>query len=41
MTRPPSRADYHVIVTHPIGNYTTNVHFHKSEDADIKKVNWE
>jgi hypothetical protein len=34
-------ADYHVVVTHPFGNYTTNVHFHKTENADIKKVNWE
>ena len=34
-------ADYKVIVTHPYINKTTTLHFHKSETADIKKVNWE
>ncbi len=34
-------ADYSVIVTHPLVNKTTTLHFHKSEDANIKKVNWE
>lgn len=34
-------ADYNVIVTHALTTHTTTVHFHKSETADIKKVNWE
>ena len=34
-------ADYHVVVTHPLINKTTTLHFHKTETADIKKVNWE
>ena len=34
-------ADYHVVVTHPIGSYTTTLHLHRSEKADIKKVNWD
>ena len=34
-------ADYNVIVTHPLVRYTTTLHFHKSEAADIKRVNWE
>lgn len=34
-------ADYHVIVTHAVGQYTTSLHFHKSENADIKRVKWE
>jgi hypothetical protein len=34
-------ADYHVVVTHPIVTRTTTLHFHKSESANIKKVNWE
>lgn len=34
-------ADYKVIVTHPYINKTTTLHFHKTETADIKKVNWE
>lgn len=34
-------ADYSVVVTHPIINKTTTLHFHKSETANIKKVNWE
>lgn len=34
-------ADYRVVVTHAIGTYTTTLHFHKTEDADIKKVSWE
>ncbi len=34
-------ADYIVIVTHPMTTTTTKLHFHKSEKADIKKVDWE
>ncbi len=34
-------ADYIVIVTHPMVSKTTTLHFHKSETADIKRVNWE
>jgi len=34
-------ADYSVIVTHPVINKTTTLHFHKSETANIKRVNWE
>lgn len=34
-------ADYLVVVTHPVGNHTTTLHFHKTEQADIKKVQWE
>ena len=34
-------ADYHVVVTHAVGNYTTTLHFQKSETADIKKVDWD
>lgn len=34
-------ADYSVIVTHPLINKTTTLHFHKSESANIKRVNWE
>lgn len=34
-------ADYTVIVTHPFINKTTTLHFHKSETANIKRVNWE
>lgn len=34
-------ADYSVIVTHPFINKTTTLHFHKSETANIKRVNWE
>jgi hypothetical protein len=34
-------ADYSVVVTHPLTTHTTTLHFHKSESADIKKVNWE
>ena len=34
-------ADYRVVVTHPIINKTTTLHFHKSETANIKRVNWE
>jgi hypothetical protein len=34
-------ADYHVVVTHPGVTTTTNLHFHKVEKADIKKVNWD
>ena len=34
-------ADYAVVVTHPVINKTTTLHFHKSETADIKRVNWE
>jgi hypothetical protein len=34
-------ADYKVVITHPYINKTTTLHFHRSESADIKKVNWE
>lgn len=34
-------ADYRVVVTHPVINKTTTLHFHKSETANIKRVNWE
>ena len=34
-------ADYQVVVTHPGITKTTTLHFHKTETADIKKVNWE
>ncbi|MGZ3405100.1 MAG: hypothetical protein ACXVAN_01565 [Polyangia bacterium] len=34
-------ADYHVEITHPMITRTTTLHFHKTETADIKKVNWE
>ena len=34
-------ADYSVVVTHPVINKTTTLHFHKSETANIKRVNWE
>jgi hypothetical protein len=34
-------ADYNVIVTHPLITKTTTLHFHKTETADIKRVNWE
>ena len=34
-------ADYSVIVTHPLVNQTTTLHFHKSETANIKRVTWE
>ena len=34
-------ADYSVVVTHPMINKTTTLHFHKTETADIKRVNWE
>ncbi len=34
-------ADYSVVITHPLTTKTTTLHFHKSEDANIKKVNWE
>ncbi|HEY2747372.1 MAG TPA: hypothetical protein VGL86_22270 [Polyangia bacterium] len=34
-------ADYSVVVTHPLITRTTTLHFHKSETADIKRVNWE
>ena len=34
-------ADYNVVITHVVTAHTTTLHFHKSETADIKKVNWE
>ncbi len=34
-------ADYSVVITHPLITHTTTLHFHRSEAADIKKVNWE
>jgi hypothetical protein len=34
-------ADYHVEITHPLITRTTMLHFHKTETANIKKVNWE
>jgi len=34
-------ADYNVVITHPGISKTTTLHFHKSEAADIKRVNWE
>jgi hypothetical protein len=34
-------ADYNVVITHPLVSRTTTLHFHRSEKADIKKVNWE
>jgi hypothetical protein len=34
-------ADYHVEITHPMTTRTTTLHFHKTETANIKKVNWE
>ena len=34
-------ADYRVEVTHVLTSKTSTLHFHKSERADIKKVNWE
>ncbi|MGZ3441900.1 MAG: hypothetical protein ACXVDD_20410 [Polyangia bacterium] len=34
-------ADYSVEITHPMITRTTALHFHRSENADIKKVNWE
>jgi predicted metal-dependent HD superfamily phosphohydrolase len=34
-------ADYNVVVTHAFVRYTTTLHFHKTETANIKKVNWE
>jgi hypothetical protein len=34
-------ADYNVVITHPLVTRTTTLHFHKSESADVKRVNWE
>jgi hypothetical protein len=34
-------ADYNVVITHPMTARTTTLHFHKSETANIKRVNWE
>jgi hypothetical protein len=34
-------ADYSVVVTHPGITSTTTVHFHRTEKADIKRVQWE
>jgi hypothetical protein len=34
-------AEYSVVVTHPVLNKTTMLHFKKSETADVKKVKWE
>ena len=34
-------ADYSVVVSHPVINKTTTLHFHKVETADVKKVQWE
>ena len=34
-------ADYSIAITHPLVTRTTTLHFHRTETADIKKVNWE
>lgn len=34
-------ADYNVTITHILTDRTTTLHFHKSESADIKRVDWE
>ncbi len=34
-------ADYHVVITHPWLNRTTTLHFAKSEQTDLKRVDWE
>jgi hypothetical protein len=34
-------ADYKVVVTHPMMTHTTTLHFHRTEKADIKRVQWE
>ena len=34
-------ADYSVIVTHPLIDKTTTLHFHKVEKINIKRVQWE
>jgi hypothetical protein len=34
-------ADYHVLVKHPVGGYTTLLHFHRQRSADIGAVEWE
>jgi hypothetical protein len=34
-------AEYSVVISHPVLNKTTMLHFKKSETADVKKVKWE
>ena len=34
-------ADYSVVISHPLVSKTTTLHFHKSETANIKRVDWE
>lgn len=33
--------EYTVKVRHPVGNYTTVIHFRRSEKANVKKVSWD
>jgi hypothetical protein len=34
-------AEYSVVVTHPLVDRTTRLHFHREEKADIKRVDWD